>query len=336
MVTHSYPSLQGLALNFATGAAPDWVQLTPAGPSIVGRDGRGWKMSDPDAVVAAYDPTKEPQIDLEHSSQMAAPMGLPAPAVGWIKEIANRDGALWGRVEWTAEGEATVTSRAYRYLSPVFQFDWETNEILRIVCAGLTNSPNLEMAALNAAQQETSPMDKSVLEALGLAPTATAAEAVLAINKMRSDHTVALNAAQLPDPAKFVPKADHDLALNRITTFEAAANAAKDAEIVAAVDAAVVAGKVAPASKDYHLASCRAEGGLDRFTAMIASAPVIAAPSGLDGKEPPKKDAGGVALNAQQQGADIAERALAYQHEMAGKGKTVDIATAVNHVEKSK
>lgn len=336
MVTHPYPQLQGLALNFEGTTAPEWVQLTPAGPAIVGRDGRGWKMSDPDAVARAYDPSKEPQIDIEHSSQLAAPMGVPSPAVGWIKEIANRDGALWGRVDWTAEGAATVTSRAYRYLSPVFQFDRETNEILRIVCAGLTNSPNLEMAALNAAQMEKNQMDAAVLEALGLKPSATAADAVLAINKMRTDATLALNAALIPDATKFVPRADHDLALNRITAFETAANAAKDAEIVAAVDAAVVAGKVAPASKDYHLASCRAEGGLDRFTAMIASAPVIAAPSGLDGKEPPKKDAGGVALNAQQQGADIAERALAYQHEMAGKGKTVDIATAVNHVEKSK
>jgi phage I-like protein len=302
MVTHSYPQLQGLALNYEGASAPDWVQLTPVGPNIVGRDGRGWKMSDPDAVARAYDPTKEPQIDLEHSSQLAAPMGVPAPAVGWIKEITNRDGALWGRVEWTAEGEATVTSRAYRYLSPVFRFDWETNEILQIVSAGLTNSPNLEMAALNAAQQETDQMDAAVLEALGLKPNATAADAVLAINKMRTDATLALNAALIPDVTKFVPRADHDLALNRITTFETAANAAKDAAIVAAVDAAVVAGKVAPASKDYHLASCRAEGGLERFTTMIASAPVIAPASGLDGKDP-AKDGGPVALNAAERSA---------------------------------
>ncbi|MFO0521677.1 MAG: phage protease, partial [bacterium] len=88
---------------------PDWVQLTPPGPAIVGRDGRAWTLSDPAAVAAAFDPAKEPQIDLEHSSQIAAPLGMPAPAVGWIKELNVRDGALWGRVEWTAEGEATVT-----------------------------------------------------------------------------------------------------------------------------------------------------------------------------------------------------------------------------------
>jgi hypothetical protein len=78
MVTHPLPSLRGLALNFEGGTLPDWVQLTPAGPAIVGRAGRGWKRSDPAAVAAAYDPAKEPQIDLEHSSHVAAPLGLPA------------------------------------------------------------------------------------------------------------------------------------------------------------------------------------------------------------------------------------------------------------------
>jgi phage I-like protein len=286
MVTHPLPSLRGLALNFEGGTLPDWVQLTPAGPAIVGRDGRGWKMSDPAAVAAAYDPAKEPQIDLEHSSQIAAPMGMPAPAVGWIKQIEVRDNALWGRVEWTADGAATVTSRAYRYLSPVFQYDYQTGEILQIVSAGLTNNPNLEMAALNRTTTETIDMDKAVLDALGLAATSTAADAVVAINTLKSEKAVALNRAEAPDAERFVPKADHQLALNRITAFETEAKARRDAEITAAVDAAVAAGKVAPASKDYHLAACRQDGGLERFTAMVGAAPVIAPPSALDRRTP--------------------------------------------------
>jgi phage I-like protein len=330
MVTHPLPSLRGLALNFESGAVPDWVQLTPPGPAIVGRDGRAWTLSDPAAVAAAFDPAKEPQIDLEHSSQIAAPQGLPAPAVGWIKELNVRDGALWGRVEWTAEGEANVTSRAYRYLSPVMAVDKKTGEILRIVSAGLTNSPNLEMAALNRATTETD-MDKAVLDALGLTATATAADAVLAINALKSDKALALNRAEAPDPERFVPKADHVLALNRITAFEAEAKARREAEITAAVDAAVTAGKVAPASRDYHLAACRQDGGLERFTAMVAASPVIAGASGLDGRQPEEK---ALALNVEQKAADIAARAGVYQAEMRQKGVDVDIVTAVNHVEK--
>ena len=278
------PSLTGLALNFEGASAPDWVQLTPAGPRIMGRDGRWWLLSDAAAVAARFDATKEPQIDLEHSSQLKAPEGEAAPAVGWIKELAVREGGLWGRVEWTPDGATLVATRAYRYLSPVFSFDPATGEIGRIVSAGLTNTPNLEMAALNA-QQENQPMDGTVLQALGLPTTATAADAVVAVNTLKSEKAVALNSAQHPDPHLFVPTADHQLALNRISTFETAETARQESAIVAAADAAITAGKVAPASKDYHLASCRAEGGLERFNAFIGAAPVIAPNSALDGKK---------------------------------------------------
>jgi phage I-like protein len=285
MVTTILNQLQGVALNFVSGTAPDWVQLIPAGPAVVGRDGRSWRMSDPSRVAAAFDARKAPQIDIEHSSQLRAPQGAPAPAVGWIEEIEVRDGAIWGRVDWTAEGEAAVTSRAYRYLSPAFAFNGTTGEILRIVSAGLTNNPNLDMAALNraGASQENDRMDKAVLEALGLNADATAAQAVVAIEKLKGERATALNAAQQPDPEKFVPRADHLLALNRISAFEAEAKTRTEAEITEAVDAAVAAGKVAPASKEYHLASCRAEGGLERFRAMVAASPEIAG-----GKTPQK------------------------------------------------
>ena len=282
------PSLSAIALNAAEGGAPDWVQLTPPGPRILGRDGRWWNLSNPEAVAARFDPAKEPQIDIEHSSQLQAPQGLPAPAVGWIKALAVRDGALWGRVEWTSVGSTLVSERAYRYLSPAFHFDPVTGEILEIVCAGLTNTPNLELAALNAAQPEICEMDKAVLEALGLAATATAAEVLLAINALKSEKAVALNAASHPDPQLFVPRADHQLALNRIASFEAEAKARAEAEAVALVEAAVAAGKIAPASRDYHLATCRAEGGMQRFRDFVSTQPVIAPPSGLDGKAPPQ------------------------------------------------
>lgn len=279
MTRHPFPSLAARALNFEGASAPDWVQLTPPGPQVMGRDGRWWRLSDAEAVATRFNPGREPPIDVEHSSELKAPFGDPAPAVGWMKEIAVRDGALWARVEWTGAGREMVAGKAYRYLSPVFTYDPATMEIAEILSAGLTNNPNLEMAALNAAQQERDAMDAAVLQALGLQPTATAAEAVLAINALREERATALNAARVPDPALFVPRADHELALNRISTFETAEATRRDAEIVAAVDAAVAAGQVAPASRDYHLASCRAEGGLERFRAFTATAPAIVTPA---------------------------------------------------------
>ena len=61
-----------------------------------------------------------------------------------------------------------------------------------------------------------------------------------------------------------------------------------------------VAAKIAPASRDYHTASCRAEGGLARFTTMVDASPVIAGKSGLDGKDPAKS---GAALSDEEQAA---------------------------------
>lgn len=290
MVTRNLLSLSRLALNSAAqGQAPDWVQLTPAGPLVEGRDGRSWTLTDADAVVAAFAANAaDIPVDFEHATHVKGDRGEFAPACGWIRELEARNGALWGRVEWLAQGAEAVASRAYRYLSPVFRFDPATKAIRRMVSAGLTNNPNLHLAALNSEGEpdlETM-MDKAVLEALGLTPTATAAEAVLAINRLKQAEATALNRASQPDPTSWVPRADHQLALNRIATFEAAEKTRADKDAEAAVDAAIAGGKIAPASRDYHLATCRAEGGLERFKGFVETAPAIASPSGLEQKKP--------------------------------------------------
>jgi len=159
-----------------------------------------------------------------------------------------------------------------------------------MVSAALTNSPNLQLAALNSVrEEEETTMDKAVLEALGLNTDATAADAVVAINALKERETTALNRAQSPDPEKFVPKDDYDLAMNRVRELEQAEAERTDEAINAAVDAAIEAGKIAPSSRDFHLAACKAEGGLERFEAMIEAAPVIARNSGLDDKTPGTK-----------------------------------------------
>ena len=80
-----------------------------------------------------------------------------------------------------------------------------------------------------------------------------------------------------------VPRADYDLAIN--SRDEALAAVAlietdkKAADIETAINSALEAGTIAPASKDYHIASCQAEGGLERFKEFAKSAPVIGAPA---------------------------------------------------------
>ncbi|TRD18387.1 phage protease [Palleronia caenipelagi] len=290
-----------IALNAEGGGVPDWINVIPAGPGIRGIDGRAWTLSDANAVIETFRRrgNKLP-VDIEHSTQLKGGVGDPAPAMGFITDLESRETGLWAKVDWNAAGTELLRSGAYAHCSPVFAYD-AARQIRRLVSVGLTNNPNLDLVALNRAfpsqPEETPAMDKAVLEALGLNSDASAADAVVAITKLKEAEQVALNRAAVPDPEKFVPRADHLLALNRVAAFEAAEKTRADEAITAAVDAAIKAGKVAPASRDYHLAACRTEGGLETFTAMVAGLPEIVTPA-----TPRAKDAGsgGVALNTDQ------------------------------------
>ena len=97
-----------------SAAPPEWIELLPPG-EFEGRDGRGpFRLSNPDRVIAA---TRALQmdaglpIDYDHATDFGAPEGRPAPAAGWICDLEDRDGALWGKVEWTAHGADAVAMR---------------------------------------------------------------------------------------------------------------------------------------------------------------------------------------------------------------------------------
>jgi phage I-like protein len=138
--------------DLSSSAPPQWVMLIPAG-EFSGRDGRGpFRLADPARVIAATEAlglTAGVPIDYDHATDFAAPKGRPAPAAGWIRELAERAGALWGRVEWTPHGANAITSREYRYISPVFQYSSD-GAVTRLLRAGLTNNPNLYLTAISA------------------------------------------------------------------------------------------------------------------------------------------------------------------------------------------
>lgn len=288
-----------LAALLAEGKAPDWVQLIPAGPKVNGRDGRWWMMGDADAVAEnSLSDRSDLPVDWNHAIEYRAPYGGDAPASGWIKELAVRQGSIWGRVEWTARGRQSVESKEYRYLSPVFLYDKESLEIRRLTSVSLTNRPNLDLAALN---QEERPMEflKSLCRALGLAETSTEEQVLEKVKGIKTDLETAANRAETPSLDKFVPRSDYDAAVLRATNAEEQLSQhqtqARDSEIDAAITKALEAGKITPATKDYHKAQCQAEGGLERFKKFVEAAPVIADTSGITG-DPPSS---GPALNAE-------------------------------------
>ncbi|MDA8428931.1 MAG: hypothetical protein M0T70_06710 [Geobacteraceae bacterium] len=299
------------ALNMEMGMAdgatapPAELMLVPPVARVEGRDGRGWNNPDPQGIIRFFiENGLDIPMDIEHSTQLKAPKGESAPAVAWGKSLEVRpDGSVWGKFDWNETGSGLVMGRQYRYYSPAYIIDRQTMNIVGIKSVGLTNTPNLEVPALNHEQEKGVIMNlAALLAALGLASTATFDEALNHITKLRGDLTVALNAANSPSLDKFVPKADYDLAINRATEAEgkltAQAKETLETAINTEIDAALKAGKITPATKDYHVAQCRQEGGLERFKAFVSAAPAVAGDSNLYGKKPGESE---TALNAEQE-----------------------------------
>lgn len=294
----------GLAMNMQGEGLPERIDLLPGGERIVGRDGRTWYNPDPHGIVRLMNESgTDLVLDYEHATELRAPKGEAAPAAAWLNDLrVEEDGRITAAVNrWTPAGEQAVRNQEYRYISPVLLYYPKDKRIVKINSVGLTNKPNLPLAALNHEQQEDT-MLKKILQKLGLPEEATEEAALNAIDSLRNDLQSALNSAATPPLEKFVPRAEYESALNRAATAEAAITQAAEAqlekEIVAAVNQALQDGKITPAGKDYYLAMCRQEDGLEQFRKFIEAAPKIVDQSGLDGKQPGKDQQ--TALNSDQ------------------------------------
>lgn len=133
---------------------PNQVQLLPAGPVIHGIDGRSWLLDEPERLISLFESRGvDIVIDYEHSTEMNAPGGIASPAAGWVKRISvNNDKSVWGDVEWTPKASALILNKEYRYISPAFNHSLSGN-ITMLRSVALTNTPNLNMKALNRSQQ---------------------------------------------------------------------------------------------------------------------------------------------------------------------------------------
>ena len=133
-----------------TADMPDRLVLVPASGSFSGIDGRTFINSNPQRIIERWKKTgHDIPVDIEHSTELRGPQGLPAPAVGWISDlVVAENGGIVGTVSWTEEGRELVSARKYRYFSPAYLVDKATKEIAGIRSIGLTNVPNLGVPAL--------------------------------------------------------------------------------------------------------------------------------------------------------------------------------------------
>lgn len=302
------------------GEVPEWVHLVPARSGAVQTaDRRGpYFVDDAEAVIqASFAEADELQIDENHAQDLAAGVGLPSPARGWITEMQARDDGIWGRVRWNEAGRALVADRAYRAMSPVVQHD-QSKRITRILRASLVNRPNFRgLATLN---QETNRMDMQRLAgALGLPDDASEEQILAAIETlgrpaeaMQSAMTELATVFGLEGAAPSAVLAAARLA--RAGTAETVALQAQVTELQAEIDGLRTAERrrASAAFVDAALAEGRAgvrQDNRDELIALHMEQPaavekLIGGMPKLDATrartQPPVRDDDGVALNQAQ------------------------------------
>lgn len=283
--------------------APIWIQLLPSG-EVKGRDGRGpYHVGDQAAMAAIVEATRryygttDIMVDYDHQSVFGAvPMvGGRAPAAGWIRELAVRDDGIYGRVEWTASAASAIRAGEYRYVSPYYRHT-QGLQVTVLLSAGLTNTPNFNLAAVAARTNHTDIGDdmEPIAQALGLSADASEAAILAAIGQLRSAHSAIAVAAGLQagagadavltavqsaragaDPARYVPVEQVTAIQQQLTALQGERSEEK---ALKAVDEAVASGKVPPALRDWATSYAKAD--LAGFAAYASSAPAIVQPGG--------------------------------------------------------
>lgn len=302
------------AVALPDGTAPEWVKLFGYG-TVTGRNGLGpYTVRDAAhaaeiiATTSAYQAGADAPIDYDHQTQMAPQNGQRAPASGWIKGLEARADGLYARTEWTAAASQHIAAREYRYISPTFVHDRD-GTVIRIVGAGLTNLPNLEIPAIASQTQGDPIMDpaeliKQIRAALGL-PDDTADDALIERCKAlvaaaeKADQTTA-TASQV-DLTRYVPMDVHLAVAGQLSSLQ---QSSATNEVTGAVEAAIRDGKVTPAMRDWALAYANQDlGGFRRY---VDGAPVLVATASQAKAPAPEKSAGKPGLTQDQ--VDIAER----------------------------
>lgn len=198
------------------GALPGdgWFHLVPIGEFPHADSGKV-QVIDADAIAAMLnrfaEEAKHPNfggllIDQDHFSY---DLDKPSESYGWVKELANREDGIWGRIEFSDLGEQAVKNRRYKFVSPVF---WPAREIeklegnkvrpRRIDSFGLTNNPNFKGmvpftnradASAPAEDQNQPPKHnmKQVAQRLGLSADASEDSILAALDKLSNRATSA-------------------------------------------------------------------------------------------------------------------------------------------------
>ncbi len=181
--------------------APAEIQVIPYGEHETDKGSFVLDEAGMAGIVADFESRQNDMaIDYEHQTLS----GGEAPAAGWIKKLVGKGSeGVWALVEWTPRAKEYLKNREYRYLSPVFLKRISDGHVVRLLGAGLPNSPAIDgmVPLVNKSkggdarisirgkhvetEKEVKVMTK-LLELLGLAADATEDQAVEAMKKVRA------------------------------------------------------------------------------------------------------------------------------------------------------
>ena len=142
---------------------PETMQLWDVGPNGTDYGTHIWNERSVDAVMTRYNERgNRLLVDVEHNGA-AMPDGEPSTTGGYAS-LEIRDGAPWLNFEWSAYGAAQIASGERRFLSPEYDVDPNTNEIIRLYRVSLVADPGTYRARVlaSAANNQESTMDPTL------------------------------------------------------------------------------------------------------------------------------------------------------------------------------
>ena len=277
------------------------IQLLPYGEfrAIDGRptDAPAWFLTEEnghDVAALANQARTQLVVDYEHQTLHKETNGQPAPAAGWMTWLEFTPRGLFAEVDWTDNAQRLIANREYRYISAVFAYDTQ-GYVRKLLHAALTNYPALdgmdEVLAAASAQflppmETQNPMNALLQQLFGL-PNANEDQLKDALTALLAakPQTVALNAQTFqdlapqntPDLTQYAPVSVVQDLQQQIAALTAQRDADKGAELITA---ALSAGKLLPAQKEWAEGVLKQPNGLAFLTGFIEQAQPIAALAG--------------------------------------------------------
>lgn len=285
-------------------------------------------------------------IDYEHKMLDWLAPASDMVAAGWFTPEV-RDGDLWAtNVRWTNKAAAHLREGEWRYYSPAFTTG-DDGRILELINVALTNLPAthqleaLVAASARALSAQTNPASpekgtptmKNVLIALGLSESASEADAIVALSRLRD--ATAQDKQAMAQVLSIVGAKSSDEAVGKVAGLrDEAAKVAelstenkkltdglRKKEVEAIVGEKVTAGFLMPANRDFAITlGMESPKAFDAYLATLTSQVTV---NTSGGKDKPAKAKASVAKLSKDE-LKIAEAFGRTPAEFA-KNKTVEL-----------